>query len=125
LSLGLVERCLKGPGIDLKELSSLGDVRAIRIFLLEQNTGNLGNDLGIDQAVEGADPVPRDRHVLLGDLNHFDIWRRRRDGFLLLAAARKKECCRGCQGSEESDGFHKRVDSPGGELVFDLAIWLT
>lgn len=65
LSLRLLKRCLKRTGIDLEEDLILLDLRTFAIILADQVTVRLGLDLGIDIAIEGAHPLPRQWHIAL------------------------------------------------------------
>jgi hypothetical protein len=84
-TFGLVERGLKGARVDFKQEVAFPDGIAFPIILREQVTGDLRANLGVDPAVEHANPLMVDRHVGLGDGRDFDEGRRRSGGGLLLA----------------------------------------
>ena len=66
LALGLVESCLKRPGVDLEEKLALLDERALLITLPLQVPCDLGPDVSIDQPVgRRADPFAKNRNILL------------------------------------------------------------
>ena len=61
LALGLVERCLEGPGIDLIQDLPLAHLRAFFVVLPDQIAGDLGLDLRVDIAIEIGHPLAIDR----------------------------------------------------------------
>ena len=65
LSLGLVERGLEGPGVDLVQDLPRVHLRALFVVLADQVAGDLGLNLRIGVSIEIRDPVAEDRHILL------------------------------------------------------------
>jgi len=80
LSLGLVDGCLKGPRVDLKERLPLPDGGALGVVLLKQIARHLRLDIRIYHPVQRADPFAVDGNVLLLYLHDFDVGRRRSFG---------------------------------------------
>ena len=78
LSFRLFQRRLERPGVDLKQQLAALDESALGVFLLDQVTGDLSLDVGIDKSVERADPLAVDRNVFLIDLGHVHGERLRR-----------------------------------------------
>ena len=64
-SLRLVQRRLEWTGVDLKEQLAFADESALGIVLLDEVTGDLSFDVGVDQSVESADPLAVNRNVFL------------------------------------------------------------
>ena len=93
-ALGLVVRRLELPRVDLEEGVAGFDGEAFPVDLLEQVALDLRTDLGVDVAVERADPLLVDRDVLLGDGRHLHRGRRRRRRRLRLLAALAGEAVR-------------------------------
>ncbi len=69
LSLGLVKSCLKWAGADLEEQLALLDERAFLVALPHQAAGHLCSHVGVDESVKGADPLAKNRNILLLDLH--------------------------------------------------------
>jgi hypothetical protein len=86
-TLGLINGGLESARVDLEQWLALFHQVAFAIVLLDQVTGDLRPDEGIDVAVERADPFHVDRHVALGDGDDFDHWRWWCRSLLLLASA--------------------------------------
>ena len=84
--LGLVVRRLELAGIDLEESFPGLDEIALLVVPAEDVALDLRPDLGVDEAVERADPFPVDGHVFLRDGRDLDGRRRRGRSLLLLAA---------------------------------------
>ena len=91
LALGLVERGLVGPRVDPEQhVARLDDV-ALRVAARLQVTVHAGADLGVDVAVDRADPLDVDRHVLLDDVGHDHVRRGRRRRRLLAGERRERD----------------------------------
>ena len=58
LALRLVQRRLKRARIDLKQQLALSDEGAFGVGLLDEVAGDLGLDVGVDESIESADPLP-------------------------------------------------------------------
>jgi hypothetical protein len=107
-TLCLVESGLKLAGVDLEQHFALANEGALLVDLTQDVAHDLRPDIGVDVAVERADPLLGDRHVLLNDRPDFDRGRRGRRR-LLLGAREANE-----PGEKESGDFsRKEVDLPG------------
>ena len=73
LALGLIERRLKRPRIDLEKELALLHRRTLLIALLQEVAGDLRPHVSIDQTVKRANPIPINRNILLLNLRHFDV----------------------------------------------------
>jgi len=73
----LVERGLVRPIIDLEEQLARRHVRAVGVVLLEQIPLHPGHDLSVHEAHGRSHRLGVDRDVLLEDLGHEDLGRRR------------------------------------------------
>ena len=65
-ALRLIERRLEGTGIDEKQQLAFANERALGIGLLDEVAGDFRFDIGVDQTVEGSDPLAVNRDVLSG-----------------------------------------------------------
>ena len=107
VELGLVEigpdpvaGRLEGARVDLEQKLALSDRRPVGVGLAQHVAGDLGPDLGVDEAVRRPDPLLQDPLVALDDAGDQDLGRR---GYCLgLAAAAGGEGGRG--GGEERQG---------------------
>jgi hypothetical protein len=97
----LVEDGLEGPGINFKENIAGFDVGAFHIVLLEEVATDLGANLGVHVAIEGADPFLEDGDVGGGGGDDLDFGRRGRGGFLFAAAKNGDENARRQDGQRE------------------------
>ncbi len=82
---GLIQRRLKGAGINLEKQVALLDFAALDVILLDQVAGDLGADLGVGIAIEGADPLLENGHIARRDGQDLDLGRRRSGRGLLTA----------------------------------------
>ena len=88
----LVELRLELARVDLEQQLPALHHRPFLVGLGQQVALHLRTDDGVDVAAEGADPLLEDRHVLLHDLHHLHVHRRRRLGLLAgLAAAAERQ----------------------------------
>ncbi len=72
LSFGLLQCGLEGARVDLEEDLALLDDGALAVVLLDEIAGDLRLDVGIDEAVEGADPLVGDGDIGLLDGDDID-----------------------------------------------------
>src|SRR5262249_27742925 len=74
----LVDGGLVWPVVDLEEELARLHIRAILVVLLEQVPLHAGHDLRVHEPDGRPHPLGVDRDILLDDLGHEDLWRRRR-----------------------------------------------
>jgi len=75
LSIGLFDRRLKRPRIDLEQQLSLLDKRPFRVGLPDQISRYLRSDRGVHHAIQDADPFAVYGNVPLLYRDHLNIWR--------------------------------------------------
>jgi hypothetical protein len=102
----LRQRALERPPVDLEEDIPPPDPCALAVVALDQVSGHLRPDLGVDVAIEGGEPLASDldafgRHG--HDADGRGGWRRRRRGLAAFSAA-------GCR-KKRSSGHHGRLKS--------------
>jgi hypothetical protein len=73
LTFRLIEHRMKWPWVDLEKELSFPNECSLLIALLEQVPAHLCPDIGIDQAIERANPFSKDRNILLLDRRHLNV----------------------------------------------------
>jgi hypothetical protein len=75
LALGLIQRRLKRPRVDLEKELALLNKSTLLIALLQQIAGDLRSHVGVHQSIERTNPFRINRNIFLLDLNDLDIGR--------------------------------------------------
>ena len=73
LPLGLVKRSLKGTWVDLEQQLTFPDERTFLVALPLQIARDLRPDVSICESVERADPLTKNRDILLFNLHDFNF----------------------------------------------------
>ena len=116
--LGLAQRRLERAAIDLEEHLALPHVGAFAVGAAQQVAGDLRPDLGVDDAVEGGDPLAGDRDALGrhgDDRDRRRRRRRRRGGGVLVAAAGGRRAA-AARSEAEGSSLFMDVPTPRGRL---------
>ena len=126
-ALGLVERRLQRPRVDVEQIVALVHEVAFVVVVRQEVAGDLGPDLRVNVAVEGADPVPVDGHVALGHRGDQHLGRGLGGHrFRLLAAGRNHGDDRR---QRQAAGHRRRQASAGdtgpGAEPWALGMWVT
>src|SRR3954464_4247410 len=85
-SLGLSERSLERPRIDLKKNITLFNQTAFLVIARDNVALHLGVDVGVDKTIEGRNPFENARHIARLNRCHQNF-RRSRTGLRCLARA--------------------------------------
>src|SRR6267378_2304617 len=109
LPFGLVERGLKRTRIDLKEYLPLPDECAFLVALPQKIARDLRPDVRIGESVERADPLAKNRNILLFNLHDLNVRRSARLRSRCVLWARRSN-------NQADDNQEKRAAYP--EFVF-------